>query len=104
MSTVETYSFVGVNVPSIRKAPGDNAKLDYTFNWTEWLAADADSIVSATLVLDGVTLVSQTDVFPRVRCKVRGGVAGQTATIACTIVTAQGRTDTRTIFLLIRVR
>lgn len=104
MSTVETFSLVGPKVPSIPKSPGAAAILDYTFNWAPWLDLDADTIASATVSVSGVTLDQQTDAFPLVHCKVSGGVAGQTASVSCKILTAQGRTETRTIYLLIRVR
>ena len=101
---VETFSFVGPKVPSIRKAPGVGAILDYTFNWTAWLATTGDSIASAVVTLDGVDLVSQTDSWPRVHIKISGGVVNTIASASCKITTTQGRTDTRTMYFLIRVR
>lgn len=105
MTTTETFSWVGQNVPSIPKAPGALSELDYTFDWTDWLAADADTIQSATVTCSGgVTLASQVDAFPLVHIKVNGGTAGTTAKAICAITTAQGRKETRTMYFQIKDR
>ncbi len=103
--TTETFSFVGPKVPSIPKDP--DALLDYSFDWTLWLAGvqgGPDTIASAVVTGSGCTIDSQTDAFPLVHARVSGGTAGLTASVRCRIVTAQGRREDRTIYLLIRER
>lgn len=101
----DTYSEIGVYRPSIPKDP--DAALEYTFDWTDWLAEVSDTIDSYTLTVSGVTKTSDARVGARVTVWVSGGTVNALAapaSIACRIVTAGGRTEDRTIYLLIRER
>ncbi len=99
-ATVETFSYIGQNVPSIKLDP--DAELDYTFDWTAWLAAYGDTISSATLIPTKCTLSNQTDAFPLVHGKVKEATPG--ASLTCRIQTAQGRKDDRTIYFTVKDR
>lgn len=76
-----------------------DAVLDYQFDWSTWL--DSDTISSYTVTVSGVTLDSDSNTTTAVTAWVSGGTQGSTATIQCRIVTAGGRTDDRTINLVI---
>lgn len=75
------------------------AVLDYQFNWATWL--DGDTISSYTVTVDGVTLDSDTNTSTTVTAWLSGGTLGARAYVTCQIVTASGRTDERTIKLII---
>lgn len=82
------------------------ARLDYTWDWSDWLADVADTIESATVTLpDGLT----TDRDPAIGDTavtqwVAGGVLGSTYRMVCQITTAGGLIDERSITLAIAER
>lgn len=79
-----------------------DATLDYTVDWTAYLAAIADTITSVTWVLSpGITKASQSNTLTTATAFVSGGVEGETETLTCRITTAGGRIDDRTITLKI---
>lgn len=97
--------------PSIFKDP--NAVLDYTWDWTAWLASASDptdTIVSKVLSVvspaEGVVVDSSAIVgaSKMVTAWISGGNAGKTVQVTCRITTAGGRTDDRSIYLKIRER
>ena len=75
-----------------------NAKLDYGFDWTAWLAS-GETISTSSWTTDTLTSSSPqistnvTSVF------VEGGVVGTSYKIVNTITTSVGRIDSRTIRL-----
>ncbi|MFB7244668.1 hypothetical protein ACFCYX_19670 [Streptomyces populi] len=79
------------------------ALLDYTWDWTAWLAEVADTIASATVsVPDGLTAggaptVGDTTVTQRVS----GGDVDGSYTMVCQITTVGGLVDERSIHLTI---
>lgn len=80
-----------------RKDPA--AVLDYKFDWSTWLPT-GDTISTVTITAaTGITVDSSsiTDGDTSVTVWLSGGTAGSYYTVACKIVTAQGRTDERTI-------
>ena len=80
------------------------AVLDFTFDWTAWLAV-SETISTATITLaSGITQNSQATVGPKVTVWLSGGTAGTTYTVACRIVTSQGRTDERTMRIAVSER
>lgn len=82
---------------AIKKDP--NAVLDYTVDWTAWLAPVADVIVSVTwLPSPGVNVVSSSHTSNTATAFASGGVAGADEFLTCRITTAGNRTDDRTIF------
>lgn len=101
--TTETFSLTGPRVPSIPMDPA--AVLDYTFDWTEWLAAIADTAASIVPVVDGVVKHSDLVVAGVHTVWLKTPTAGvQVASATSRITTVGGRVDERTIYLLIRER
>jgi hypothetical protein len=99
----ETYVTVA-GKPTIIKDP--NAVLDYTFNFTDWLATVGDTITSVTFPNTvGVTVAGSGIVAgAKVAVWVSGGTAGSPASVTARIVTVGGRTDDRTIYFKIKER
>lgn len=82
-----------------------SAILDYTFDWTEYLAPIVDTIASVDFVTSaGLTKTSQSNTGTTATAFVSGGVVGATEKLTCRIVTTGGRTDERTIDLKILER
>lgn len=83
-----------------------DAILDYTFDWSGWLATHSDAIQiysvapedppDASLVID-----SHVRSGGVVTVWLRGGTLGQTYTVRCRVVTTGGRTDDRSFSLII---
>jgi len=75
-----------------------DAILDYVFDWTAWLAADADTIASHTITVPtGITLVTSSNTTTAATAWLSGGTVGVEYDIGCEITTAGGRVDERTI-------
>jgi hypothetical protein len=88
----------------VEASPKDpQAVVDYTFNWSDWLAS-GETISSYTVTVDGVTLDSDSQTTTAVTAWLSGGAAGTNATINCQIVTSASRTDERTALVKIRTR
>lgn len=88
---------------ALKKDP--NAVLDYTFDWSEYLAPIGDTISTVTWILSaGITKVSQSNSTTTASAFVSGGVAGSFETLTCRILTTGGRTDDRSITLKITER
>jgi hypothetical protein len=90
--------------PTITKDP--NATLDYTFDFTDWLAVVADTIASVTFwgVTGVMVLGSGIVAGKKVTVWVTGGTSGTTGSVTARIVTTGGRTDDRTIFFKVKDR
>jgi hypothetical protein len=79
------------------------ARLDYTWDWSDWLADIADTISSATVTVpDGLTaaaapVVDDTAVTQRIS----GGTIDDAYRMICQITTAGGLIDERSIYLTI---
>lgn len=101
--TTETYSEIGNPRPSIAKDP--DARLDYSFDWTDWLA-DGEAISTYAVTVDGVTKESDSRSGAVVTAWVSGGTAGDVASVTCSITTnsVPARTDHRTVYLRVRER
>lgn len=83
-----------------------SALLDYSWDWSAWLAEIADTISSATVVVPaGLTAVGA-PVFTdtAVTQRVSGGVVDSVYTVVCQITTARGLIDERSIYLTISER
>lgn len=82
------------------------ARLDYTWDWTDWLAAVSDTIASATVAVPaGLTAVGAavvTDVM--VTQRIEGGILGETYRAVCQITTTDGLIDERQLYLTIAER
>lgn len=84
-------------------APG--ADLDYSVDWSEWLAEGETITESSWAAADGIT-VSRSQVTDDTVASAfaAGGVAGQQYVLTNTITTTAGRVDSRTITLHCRAR
>lgn len=83
-----------------------SALLDYSWDWSAWLAGIADTISSATVTVpEGLTAVEEPVVVDAVVTqRVSGGVVDATYTMVCQITTVGGLIDERSISLAIRNR
>ncbi len=89
-----------------------SAVLDYMFDWTEWLATGETIAVDSetgekliTITADtGITVDSSTESDGKVTVWLSGGTAGINYKVACLITTTAGRTDERTIWIMVRER
>jgi hypothetical protein len=101
---IETYEISNSGRATITKDP--DAVLDYSWDWTDWLADVADTIASHEITVSGVTLNSSSNDGQIVTAVLSGGTLGQTAQAQCRITTASSpaRIEDRTIFLKIRAR
>ena len=94
--TTATTTFVAAppeGLPTIDKDP--DATLDYAWEWSDWLAGD--SISSHTVTVSGVTKASDTRVGTKVTAWISGGTVGTPGLATCTITTAAGRIEQRSI-------
>ena len=96
----DTYIIDAKGRYNINKDP--QAVLDYTLDWTTYLAPLADTIASFTVVVAGATLASQSNTTTTTTAWVSGGTVGVLCTATFHIVTAGGRTDEQTIYLKIK--
>jgi hypothetical protein len=88
--------------PVIDKDPG--SVLDYTVDWTDWLADVSDTISTSSVTASGITKDSSNNTTAKVTAWLSGGTAGQMPSATYRIVTTGGRTDERTIYFNIKER
>lgn len=79
-----------------------DAVLDFTFDWTTWLAGDTITGTPVITVESGITKDSQSNTTTAVTVWLSGGTAGTQYTVACKIQTAGGRTEERSITIWVR--
>lgn len=81
-----------------------DAKLDFMFDWSEWLES-GETISSYVLTVQtGITKVSDSKTTTAVTVWLSGGTNGTWYTVACKITTSLGRIDERTINIQIQER
>ena len=101
-----TYDLTNPLRPTILKDP--LANLDYSFDWTAWLAAIGGDTIAAVVALGAdapsVTLGSPLVAGGVVTVFIAGGTLGLTHRITCAIRTVGGRTDERSIYLKMVLR
>lgn len=74
-----------------------SAVLDYTTDWSQWLLT-GDTIASATVVATaGISVNSFSNTTTSVSAWLAGGTSGVPYQVTFGVVTAQGRTDERSI-------
>jgi hypothetical protein len=78
-----------------------DAVLDYTLDWTEWLATTSDTITNVTFTPSdpAITVVSQNATADIATAWLTGGLNGNAYAIKVHIVTEFGRQDDRTFLL-----
>lgn len=81
-----------------------DARLDYKWDWSQWLATGETIISNVVTVPDGLTLDEQSDADTSIIAWFTGGVNGMTYKITCHIVTSDGREDERSIYISFRNR
>lgn len=98
----ETYTIDATGKATIIKDPDEN--LDYSFNWADYLSPTSDTIESVVFAAVGATLGTVSNTTTLATAFVSGGVSGSTATLSCSITTAQGRIAQRSVYLKIKER
>jgi len=109
MST-ETYDVTNPDQPVIPKDP--DAVLDYSEDWTAWLAAVTDTISSAELIFkDPLCTLALDSAHPTVLTDglivtawITGGRPGVKENATFRIHTAAGRIDDRTLYFKVKDR
>jgi hypothetical protein len=84
--------------PEYTKDP--QAILDYEIDWSTWL--DTDTIVdSSWSAQTGITIVTDSNDTNSTKVWLSGGTVGDRYNVTNEIVTTQGRTDDRTITIIV---
>ena len=87
-------------IPTIEKV--STSRLDYSFDFTEWLAAIDDTIISYVLTAEtGITIDTDMRLGGIVTAFISGGAVGRSYLITCKITTADGRIDSRSIKIIV---
>jgi hypothetical protein len=75
------------SLKSFRQSPGD--QLDYTIDWTEFLAGDTiDSVAWVAPEGSAIEIIQEADDGKRTVVWVKGGTSGERYLITCTITSA----------------
>lgn len=80
-----------------------NAVLDYLIDWSAWLGADTIATCTWT-VPTGITKDSDSHTTTTTTVWLSGGTAGAQYTVANRITTAGGRTEDRSLSILVQHR
>lgn len=84
---------------SWNKAPG--AKLDYSVDWSDWLADGETISDSAWTIPSGLTEVSDSESDGVATVWISGGTVATEYTVRNTVTTSVGRIDTRTLYITV---
>ncbi len=88
--------------PTFVKDP--DAVLDYTVNWSDWLATGETISTSAFTVDSGITKDSESNTTTTGTVWLSGGTAGTRYEVTHRITTSDSRTDDRTFFVQVAER
>lgn len=77
------------------------AVTDYYFDWSDWLGPHDTISTSTWAASTGLTVDSQTKAASLTTVWVSGGTAGTAYELSNTIATAQGRTEKRTVSIVV---
>ncbi|MBS1876637.1 MAG: hypothetical protein JSU00_25705 [Acidobacteria bacterium] len=80
-----------------------NAVLDYSIDWTRWLAGDQIA-ASEWIVPSGLTKMADSKTATSATVWLSGGTAGQSYTVTNRITTAAGRTEDRSFTIRVEER
>lgn len=86
-------------VGSFTKDP--DANLDYSIDWTSWLAGDT-ILTSTWSVESGLSLGTETNTSTLSTVWISGGTIGHSYIAVNRIVTTGGRTDDRSILIMVK--
>lgn len=86
----------------IRKDP--DAKLDYGFDWSDWLASGEILSVSVWVVASGLTEVSTHRADTSTLIWLSGGTVGKTYRVSNMVTTSDDRIDERSFEVIIEER
>jgi len=78
--------------------------LDYSVDWGRWLDAGETITAHDVTAPTGITLDSDDETDGKVTAWLSGGTAGRSYTVAYAITTSAGRSDERSITVLVRDR
>jgi hypothetical protein len=84
-------------------AKDPNAILDYSVDWSRWLAGD-EITVSEWIVPSGLTKASETSTPTKATVWLAGGAAGQNYSVTNRITTTGGRTEDRSFTIRVEER
>lgn len=80
------------------------AVLEYPFDWNDWLA-DSETITSYVVTVPaGLTLNADGQASGVVTPWISGGTAGQSYRVECKVTTSEGRTDERSVSIMVQER
>lgn len=80
-----------------------NAVLDYSIDWTRWLAGDQVA-TSEWIIPSGLTRMADSKTSTSATVWLSGGSVGQSYTVTNRITTAAGRTEDRTFTIRVEER
>jgi fructosamine-3-kinase len=80
-----------------------NAVLDYSIDWTRWLAGDQIA-ASEWIVASGLTKMADSKTSTSATVWLSGGTAGQSYIVTNRITTAAGRTEDRSFTIRVEER
>ncbi|MEN6533105.1 MAG: hypothetical protein ABFD89_05540 [Bryobacteraceae bacterium] len=84
-------------------AKDPHAVLDYSVDWTRWLADD-EIATSEWIVAPGITKASETNSLTKATVWLSGGEAGQSYSVTNRITTTGGRTEDRSLMIRVEER
>jgi len=87
---------------TFRKDP--HAKLDYGFDWSDWLATGETISTSEWAVPTGITQESTEKGDTSTKIWLSGGTVGETYIIANKVITSLGRIDERSFEIVVENR
>jgi hypothetical protein len=81
-----------------------HATLDYTVDWSDWLAA-GETLASVTWTVPaGLTQADAAQTATQAQIWLTGGTAGASYTVACRVTTSAGRIDERSMLIAVAER
>ena len=81
-----------------------NAVLDYSIEWSKWLAGDQIQTSTWSVSDPVIQVVDSSNTATRTTVWLSGGAAGQSYTVTNRITTSGGRTDDRSFVLQVQDR